>query len=147
MIGCADDDLRLLIAKKFVIAFESGVIVIKHWKLNNYLRSDRYKETNYKVEKSMLTLDENNAYKFNENGVGIPSGIPLGNPGEVRLGKDSIGKDSIGNKKEKKSTEIDDLINSNFKDEELRNTVYEFIKMRKFLTSSLINFIRPFEYL
>ena len=56
---------------------------------------------------------------------------------QVRLGKDSIGKDSIGNKKEKKSTEIDDLINSNFKDEELRNTVYEFIKMRKVIKKPL----------
>jgi hypothetical protein len=130
MIGCSEDDLKILITKKFIITFESGVIVIKHWKIHNYIRNDRYKETTYKEEKSTLILDENNAYTS-----GIPDVYQMDT--QVRLGKDSIGKDSIGNKKEKKSTEIDDLINSNFKDEELRNTVYEFIKMRKVIKKPL----------
>lgn len=125
MIGCSEDDLKILITKKFIITFESGVIVIKHWKIHNYIRNDRYKETTYKEEKSTLILDENNAYTS-----GIPDVYQMDT--QVRLGKDSI-----GNKKEKKSTEIDDLINSNFKDEELRNTVYEFIKMRKAIKKPL----------
>lgn len=62
MIGCGDDDLKLLIAKKFVIIFESGVIVIKHWRMHNYIQKDRYKETVYRKEKSMLSLKENKAY-------------------------------------------------------------------------------------
>lgn len=62
MIGCGDDDLRLLIAKKFVILFESGVIVIKHWKIHNYIQNDRYKETMYREEKSMLSVEKNKAY-------------------------------------------------------------------------------------
>ena len=62
MIGCGEDDLKLLIAKKFVITFESGVIVIKHWKIHNYIQKDRYKETVYREEKSMLSLKENKAY-------------------------------------------------------------------------------------
>ncbi|MFT8343404.1 MAG: DnaD domain protein [Clostridium beijerinckii] len=62
MIGCGEDDLKLLIAKKFVIIFESGVIVIKHWKIHNYIQKDRYKETVYREEKSMLSLKENKAY-------------------------------------------------------------------------------------
>ena len=47
MIGCGDDDLKLLIAKKFLIPFESGVVVIKHWRIHNYIQNDRYTETNY----------------------------------------------------------------------------------------------------
>ena len=85
--GASEDDLKLLLAKKFVLAFESGVIVIKHWRINNYLRSDRYVETKYTEEKSLLTIEEKGAYSFGIPSMGIPS-----------IGKDSIGKDSIGNK-------------------------------------------------
>ena len=66
-IGANDDDLKLLITKKFIIPFETGVIVIRHWKINNYLRSDRYTETLYKDEKRQLTEDENGVYN-----LGIP---------------------------------------------------------------------------
>lgn len=62
MVGCKDDDANILIAKKFILPFESGVIVIKHWKIHNYIRNDRYVETKYKEEKSTLELDENGAY-------------------------------------------------------------------------------------
>lgn len=86
--GASEDDLRVLISKKFVIPFEDGVIVIKHWRINNYLRNDRYQETKYVENKARLLLDKNGAYTT-EKEDGIPkSGIP-------RLGKDSIGKDSI----------------------------------------------------
>lgn len=97
MIGCSDDDLKLLIAKRFIIPFESGIVVIKHWKIHNYIRSDRYKETVYKEEKSALALDENNAYTSADT-VGIPLGIPsVTRPvdemdTQVRLGKDRLGK-------------------------------------------------------
>lgn len=91
-IGASDDDMKLLIAKKFVIIFDSGVIVIKHWRINNYLRNDRYKETNYTDEKRGLTVGENGTYHIAN--PGIPSnGIP--NNGIPRLGKDSIDKVSI----------------------------------------------------
>ena len=53
-IGSKEDDLKLLIAKNFVIPFESGIVVIKHWRINNYLRADRYKETEYQEEKLSL---------------------------------------------------------------------------------------------
>lgn len=62
MIGCKEDDFKILITKKFVIPFESGVIVIKHWRIHNYIQNDRYTETKYKEEKSMLSLDENKSY-------------------------------------------------------------------------------------
>ena len=66
-VGCTDDDLRLLIAKSFIIPFESGVIVIKHWKIHNTLRKDRTKATIYNDEKSMLQTDESGAYSLVDN--------------------------------------------------------------------------------
>ena len=66
MCGASDDDFKLLIAKSFVILFESGVIVIKHWKMHNYIQSDRYKPTDYIEEKSMLGLKQNKAYTLDE---------------------------------------------------------------------------------
>ena len=57
MTGGNDDDLKLLIAKSFIIPFESGIVVIKHWKLHNYLRADRYKETVYQEEKIYVSRE------------------------------------------------------------------------------------------
>ena len=65
MIGALEDDLKLLIAKKFIIPFDSGVVVIKHWRIHNYIRADRLIETNYKEEKACLSLKENGAYTLN----------------------------------------------------------------------------------
>ncbi len=72
-IGANDDDLKILFSKQFIIPFESGVIVIRHWKLNNYLRKDRYIETIYKEEKKQLIEDENGVYYLNCS-IGIPNG-------------------------------------------------------------------------
>ena len=83
MIGASDDDARLLIAKKFLIAFESGVVVIKHWRIHNYIRKDTYNETKYKEEKATLALDENNSYTTRGRLVD-------GSLTQDRLGKDSI---------------------------------------------------------
>ena len=60
--GASQDDMIILLQKRFILSFESGVIVIKHWRLNNYLKSDRYKGTTYVEEKAELTLDEKGAY-------------------------------------------------------------------------------------
>lgn len=92
MTGASDDDLSVLILKKFIIPFESGVVVIKHWRIHNYIRKDTYNETAYKDEKSTLILDENKAYKLLDTTC-IP---PVDETStQDRLGKDSIGKDSI----------------------------------------------------
>lgn len=106
-IGASDDDLTVLAAKRFVIPFDSGVIVIKHWKVNNYIRPDRYNATNYTSEIMQLVEDGNGAYALPSSepveqlGIptvdqrytsGIPDGIPTVDPGKVRLGKDSLGK-------------------------------------------------------
>ena len=87
MIGASEDDLKLLMAKNFIIAFESGVIVIKHWKMNNYIRNDRYKETNYIEEKRLLQLKENGSYT-----LGIPNGNQMVDTLDTQY---SIGKYSI----------------------------------------------------
>jgi hypothetical protein len=65
-IGATQDDLNILVARKFIIPFENGVIVIKHWRIHNYIRKDTYSETPYKEQKAMLELDENNAYRIAE---------------------------------------------------------------------------------
>lgn len=62
MVGASDDDLKVLIMKRFIIPFESGIVVIKHWKIHNYIRNDRYKPTVYSEEMAMLTKKENGAY-------------------------------------------------------------------------------------
>ena len=74
--GASMDDLKILLAKKFVLDFESGVIVIKHWRINNYLRSDRYTETKYIEEKQHLEVDKNGTYHIGVSNDGIPTGIP-----------------------------------------------------------------------
>jgi hypothetical protein len=87
-IGAAEDDLKVLVARKFILPFESGIIVIKHWRINNYLRNDRYNATKYIEEKKELVVEENGSYTKVEN-LGIPnSGIPS-------IGKDSLVKESI----------------------------------------------------
>ena len=95
LVGAADDDLKLLIAKCFLITFESGIVVIKHWKIHNYIQSDRYKPTVYTEEKELLGMKENKAYTIANPGV-YPSCIQdvSKTDTQVRLGKDSKGKDS-----------------------------------------------------
>ena len=97
MVGCKDDDLKLLFVKKFLIPFESGVVVIKHWKIHNYIRKDTYTETKYKEEKSTLELDENSAYRIAETSPLQLCDESVTSPStQVRLGKDSLGKVSVG---------------------------------------------------
>ena len=62
IVGAADDDVKVLMAKRFIIGFESGVIVIKHWKIHNYIQKDRYKPTMYQTEKNQLSIKGNNGY-------------------------------------------------------------------------------------
>ena len=97
MIGASDDDLKVLLAKNFIIAFESGVIVIKHWKIHNYIRGDRINATNYQEEKALLELKENGSYTLCLPNVSQMSDSCPSNDriGKVRLGKDRLGKDNL----------------------------------------------------
>ena len=104
-IGAADDDLKLLVAKRFVLAFETGIIVIKHWRMHNLLRKDRYNPTQYQEEMSRLLLKDNGSYtenveipmiaESNENVATTwqPDGNQMAT--QDRIGKDSIDKVSI----------------------------------------------------
>ena len=87
--GSTTDDMNILIAKRFVLTFASGVIVIKHWRIHNYIQKDRYKESKYIEEKATLQIDQNGAYTECIQDV---SNVDT----QVRLGKDSIGKVSVG---------------------------------------------------
>lgn len=100
------NDFNLLVQYRFIIPFDNGIIVIKHWRMHNVIRSDRYHETEYVEEKATLVLKENGVYTDDVNHA-TTKRQPNDNQREteVRLGKDSLVKDSIGKDKEKaKST-------------------------------------------
>ena len=100
MCGASDDDFKLLIAKSFIILFDSGIIVIKHWKMHNYIQADRYRPTDYVEEKSMLGIKSNKAYTLDVSKMDtecIQNGyIGKDSIGKVSIDKDSIDKDSKG---------------------------------------------------
>ena len=95
--GSTTDDMNLLIAKRFILTFQSGVVVIKHWCIHNTIQKDRYKETKYLEEKSTLMLDGNKAYT-----EAVPDVCPeciqdvSNSDTQVRLGKDRLSQDSVG---------------------------------------------------
>jgi DnaD/phage-associated family protein len=93
MVGASDDDLKLLMAKQFIFTFDSGVVVIKDWKIHNYIRKDTYNSTICTDEKKQLTTDEKGSYEFRGRIVDEPS--PQVRLGKVRLGKDSIEKQQL----------------------------------------------------
>ena len=103
MVGASEDDLKLLMAKELIIPFESGVVVIKDWKIHNYIRSDRYNPTIYELEKSALEEDSQGSYV-----LGMTSGIPMVDKmdTQVRLGKDRLGKERDI---QSSSDELDDI--------------------------------------
>ena len=94
-IRCSDDDMKVLIVKDFVIPFESGVIVIKHWRLHNYIQKDRYKPS-LCDEKDLLTTNKNKVYERMDTEC-----IQIGN----RLDTDCI---QIGNKMDTECIQIGD---------------------------------------
>ena len=96
IVGAKDDDIKLLITKRFIIPFASGVVVIKHWRIHNYIQKDRYTETKYIDEKNQLIINKKNGYSLkqirllddeNDNVYILDT--------QVRLGKDRLGKDRL----------------------------------------------------
>lgn len=85
--GATDDDLKILIAKQFIIPFESGVVVIKDWKIHNYIQKDRYNQTQYLDEKRQLLVEENGTYtKCIQDVSSLDTQVRLGKSKD-RLGK------------------------------------------------------------
>ena len=108
--GASQDDMAILLQKRYVLGFDSGVIVIKHWRMNNYLQNDRKKETTYIEEKNQLVIDQKGAYtekpKNSDKLIICENSDPVNDSmyteciqnvytGKDRLGKDRLGKDSI----------------------------------------------------
>jgi len=122
--GSKQDDISLLIAKKFIIPFDSGIVVIKHWKIHNYIQSDRYKETKYKTERAMLTLDENNAYRLPKIGDETPCIQNVSKMDtQVRLGKSRL---ELG------ESRLKDPITDDESDFEIIKEAVEKIKLKPF---------------
>lgn len=96
MIGGSEDDFKLLIAKQYILTFSSGVIVIKHWRMHNCIKKDRYHETDCINEKNKLYLNENKTYTF-EKPQCIQNGDNLEPEWNPSIGKVSLGKSSINN--------------------------------------------------
>lgn len=113
VIGASLDDLKLLIAKRFILVFEDGVIVIKHWRMHNLLRKDRYNPTQYQDQMARLELKDNGAYtekdpeqlKIEESESVATTWQPDGNQMAHRIGKDRIEKESIGEVRKEESRE------------------------------------------
>ena len=140
MIGASDDDLRVLIAKSFIIPFESGIVVIKHWRIHNYIRSDRMHPTKYLDEKSVLQTKENGAYTIMSDICQADDGQLSGKcHTEIRLDKIRLDKVSIDNtpltpqgdttKKTKKTLtdQFKELVNQSELSELLKNKINEWI--------------------
>ena len=111
-LGAGVDDMKVLITKKFVIAFEDGVCVIKHWRINNFIRKDIYKETKYLNLKQTLFIRPNGAYTLTDDGNAIP--IPKGHfqlesvnvaltERQLSIGKGSV--DKVSEDKNKRESE------------------------------------------
>lgn len=99
-------DLQQLLEKRYIYQFDNGVIVIKHWRMANALRKDRYTPTNFKEELAKLKIKSNGAYTFSDGGCQVVAGcLP-----QVRLDKDSIDKISVD--KDKKEKDIDKSIST-----------------------------------
>lgn len=90
-IGASQDDLKVLLSKRFILTFNSGVIVIKHWRIHNYIQNDRYHETKYLEEKNGLVIKDNGSYT---ECIQVVSKMDT----EVRLGEVRLGEVSLGEK-------------------------------------------------
>lgn len=96
MIGASQDDLSILIMRKFIIPFDSGIVVIKHWRIHNYIQKDRYKPTKYEEEKNQLVIKDNGAYTLDTEC--IQDVYKLDTQVRLELGKD---RDSLDNKRKR----------------------------------------------
>ena len=94
-IGAGEDDLKVLLTKRFLLSFENGVVVIKHWLLHNAIRKDMYKETQYLDEKKRLKLKDNNVYTEVRN---EPVTVPLHRLDQIRIDQDRLDKDKTATK-------------------------------------------------
>lgn len=143
VIGSSEDDLKILIAKRFLLAFDSGVVVIKHWKMNNYVPPDRYTPTNYREEAKLLFIKDNKSYTFDKTQAKKPLLTECIHDvykmdTQVSIGKVSIDKDSIG--KDKENKEINKENNARAR-ENTQTSNYGNEKLDKFLEVANYNWL------
>lgn len=109
MVGASDDDLKVLTMKRFIIPFESGIVVIKHWKIHNYIQKDRYKPTVYVEEKKQISVKGNGAYtECIQDVYNLEAQVSIGKDrlDKVRLGK--VSTDTADNKQKKEVIHLTD---------------------------------------
>lgn len=111
MTGASDDDFTILVAKSFIIQFQGGVIVIKHWWINNYIRNDRYKPTSYIDLKDKLEKKENGAYTLKGNHMSTNC-LPSGSIEESSVEESNVDKSRVEKSSNSMSTEVDEEISN-----------------------------------
>ena len=145
LIGSQEDDYKVLLVKRFILPFKTGVCVIKHWLIHNTIRLDRYKKTNYIEEKALLSIKSNNSYTERQpNGNQMatkwqPNGNQMAtkwqpNISKIRLDKINISKDNIY---------IENLISKYLEIKDIKNkTNQQYIsKLSKKYTEQEIEFL------
>jgi len=130
-INASQDDMNLLLLKKFILRFDTGVMVIKHWKINNYIRSDRYKPTLYQDELRQLEVKQDGGYRFvglieNEKTPINQQVLPVGyqKDTEIRLDKIRLDKISIDKGSNNNDLYFMDQLNKDVK----KNTTFETLE-------------------
>jgi hypothetical protein len=103
IVGCSEDDFKILMMKFYVIPFETGVCVVKDWKIHNYIQKDRYKQTLYINEKSQLAEDKNGAYVLNSLDTKCIQDVSSLDT-QVSLGKDRLELGKVSSEKETSSS-------------------------------------------
>ena len=129
MIGATDDSLKILIAKQFLIPFESGIVVIKDWKIHNYIASDRFTKTVYSNEKSALTVGENKEYTKCIQNVSPVLDLDLDLGIDLDIDNTIVGQDEPVNRFDYKSVidYLNEKANTNFR---IVDSHKKFIKAR-----------------
>lgn len=146
MIGASGDDLKLLIAKGFIIPFESGVVVIRHWRIHNYIQADRFQATIYQNEKSQIEYDDTKTANIKPLEQCVQDVYKLDT--QVRLGKDSLDKerlelDKVNNHNNTVPVENKKSLSKVFKDSEIKlnerhlQMIYEYIALDHFTVSMI----------
>lgn len=113
-IGASNDDLKILIGKGFLIPFESGVVVIRHWRIHNYIQADRFQATIYQDEKEQLEFDKSKIASIKPLDQCIQNVSKMDT--QVRLGEDSLDKDRL------------DKVNNLYSDEDEKKSLSQIIK-------------------
>lgn len=133
-IGASDDDMKLLIAKGFLIPFDSGVVVVRHWRIHNYIQADRFQATIYQNEKEQLDFDKSKIASIKPLDQCIQNVSKMDT--QVRLGEDSLDKDRLdkvnylysGEEKEKSLSQIIKSTNVKINDRQIQQ-IQEYIAL------------------